>query len=202
MTETRRSGHHPSGAMESSAGKLGIDPAAISLQVAAPRSFNDLYTQHFDFVWRNLRRLGVPPGLVEDAAQDTFVVVHRRLADLQPEASAKGWLFSIALRVAHDYRRTQKRKPTVSLDVDITYSVDAGPFENVASLEANRVLERFLGSLDPDKRAVFVLAELEELSAPEISAALGAGVNTIYSRLRVARERFVDFLEREGAGHG
>lgn len=194
MTEVPDSGHDPSGPMESSAGKLRLESEPSEPKMAPERSFDDLYTQHFDFVWRNLRRLGVPPALLEDAAQDTFVVVHRRLLDLHHDASAKGWLFGIALRVAHDYRRTRKRKPTVSFDVDSTCSPSDGPFENVAVVEAGRVLERFLATLDADKRAVFVLAELEELSAPEMSEALGVGVNTIYSRLRAARERFVDFL--------
>lgn len=74
--------------------------------------------------------------------------------------------------------------------------------ERALLAEAARVLDRFLNSLDPDKRAVFVLAELEEMSAPEIGQALRAPVNTVYSRLRVARERFVAFLEAEGEPHG
>jgi RNA polymerase sigma-70 factor (ECF subfamily) len=169
------------------------------------RSFDELYCQHFDFVWRNLRRLGVQEGLVEDAAQDAFVVVHRRLGDLHPDASAKAWLFGIALRVAHDYRRSRRRKPAFSFDADTHVSPDAGPFEDAAATEARALLERFLSTLDEPKRAVFVLAELEDMSAPEISQALGAGTNTIYSRLRTARALFVDFLaqqEQQRGGHG
>jgi RNA polymerase sigma-70 factor (ECF subfamily) len=188
--------------MNSTAGKLPFDAAPGELLRSPPWTFDELYSQHFGMVWRNLRRLGVPPALVEDAAQDTFIVVHRRLADLRTDASAKAWLFGIALRVARDYRRTQKRKPTVNLDTESALSPRSGPFENAATAEAGRVVQRFLASLDDDKRAVFVLAELEEFSAPEISDALGVGVNTIYSRLRVARERFVDFLQLEGAAHG
>jgi RNA polymerase sigma-70 factor (ECF subfamily) len=166
------------------------------------RGFEALYTRHFNFVWRNLRRLGVPEALVEDAAQDTFVVVHRRFADLRPDASPTAWLFAIALRVARDYRRRQQRKPAMSLDVDTQASAERGPFERAVHAEAGRVLERFLQTLDPDRRAVFVLAELEDMSAPEISQALGARVNTIYSRLRSARERFAAFLEGEGKPNG
>jgi RNA polymerase sigma-70 factor (ECF subfamily) len=201
MTESYRPGHDHSGAMDSTAAKLAPDAAANELTAPA-RTFDELYAQHFGFVWRNLRRLGVPDALVEDAAQDTFVVVHRRLADLQPEASAKGWLFGIALRVARDYRRRQKRKPTVSFDADAAPTSAANPFEDIAVAQAGRVLARFLAALDDDRRAVFVLSELEEMSAPEISAVLGTGVNTVYSRLRSARQRFVAFLADVGGCDG
>lgn len=168
----------------------------------ATRSFQGLYHQHFDFVWRSLRRLGVRPALVEDAVQDTFIVVHRRLSDLRPEASSKAFLFAIALRVAHDYRRTDRRKGTESLLEEPVSAPESGPFEGTAKAEAVRVLEQFLTSLDEDKRAVFISAELEGMTAPEISQALDTPLNTVYSRLRVARERFVAFLTSHGGRRG
>ena len=122
--------------------------------------------------------------------------------DLEAGASAKGWLFGIALRVARDYRRRQKRKPTVSFDADAAPSSAANPFDDIAVAQAGRVLERFLATLDDDRRAVFVLSELEEMSAPEISTVLGTGVNTVYSRLRSARQRFVAFLADVGGCDG
>jgi RNA polymerase sigma-70 factor (ECF subfamily) len=186
--------------MNTATGK--VDENAVAEPGPQVPSFEELYARQFNFVWRNLRRLGVPAALVEDATQDTFVVVHRRLADLRPDASPTGWLFGIAWRVARDYRRRLHRKPAVSLDVDTQASDARGPFEQAASAQAGRVLERFLQTLDPDRRAVFVLAELEGMSAPEIGQALSAPVNTVYSRLRTARERFVTFLEAEVEPHG
>jgi len=162
--------------------------------------FDALYAEHFNFVWRSLRRLGVHPSWVEDAAQDTFLVVHRRLSDLRPDASAKAFLFGIALRVARDYRRRAQRKHAVSLDVEKELSQLSGPFERTAKAEAVRKLEGFLATLDEDRAAVFVLSELEGMTAPEISQALNANQNTVYSRLRSARERFIAFAA-EGAGH-
>ncbi len=172
-----------------------------SLRRTDAREFEGIYAEQFDFVWRSLRRLGVDPAAVEDAAQDTFMIFHRRFSDLRPDASVKAFLFGIALRVAHDYRRSARRKKTVSLDTENQLSLDSGPFECTAKARAARLLERFLSSLDDDKRAVFVLAELEEMSGPEISEALSLKQNTVYSRLRVARERFLAFLALEGDGH-
>ena len=195
--------------MDSAANNLDLDASTKAPSTGSSLSFDDLYNQQFDFVWRSLRRLGVAPGLVDDATQDAFIVVHRRLSDLRSDASAKAWLFGIALRVAHDYRRSARRKPSQSFDIDTMTSQGKSPFDNTARAQAGRALERFLATLDDDRRAVFVLAELEELSAPDISEALGTGVNTIYSRLRAARERFAAFVAREtendavqGDGHG
>jgi RNA polymerase sigma-70 factor (ECF subfamily) len=170
--------------------------------VIQERSFEALYAEHFNFVWRNLQRLGVPAPLVEDAAQDVFVVVHRRLANLRADASPKAWLFGIALRIAHDYRRSRRRKRLFSADCDQRASCDVGPFEHAATAQPARMLERFLGTLDEDRRAVFALAELEQMSAPEMSEALGIGVNIISLRLRAARERFMAFLGKESIPHG
>lgn len=177
----------------------GIQIRGIPAEADVAHDFDALYSEHFNFVWRSLRRLGVHPSWVEDAAQDTFLVVHRRLSDLRPDASAKAFLFGIALRVARDYRRRAQRKHAVSLDVEKEVSNLSGPFERTAKAEAIRKLESFLASLDEDRAAVFVLAELEGMTAPEISHALGANQNTVYSRLRSARERFVAFAA-EGAG--
>jgi RNA polymerase sigma-70 factor (ECF subfamily) len=187
--------------MNASADSIAGEGAASATPAA--RSFQALYNQHFDFVWRSLRRLGVRPASVEDAVQDTFIVVHRRLADLRPDASAKAFLFAIALRVAHDYRRSAQRKPAERLDEDALVASDAGPFECIAKAEAARMLERFLNTLDDDRRAVFASADLEGLTAPEISTALSVPLNTVYSRLRSARERLVAFLSVERGGrHG
>src|SRR5690349_1328594 len=117
----------------------------------AAGTFEALYNQYFDFVWRNLLRMGVDPSWVEDAAQDTFVVVHRRFADLQPTASPSAFLYGVALRVARDYRRRVRRKGTDALNTETTISADAGPFDHAANAEAARFVETFLGTLDEDK---------------------------------------------------
>jgi RNA polymerase sigma-70 factor (ECF subfamily) len=171
-------------------------------QAVEASDFAALYRQNFDFVWRSLRRLGVRPAVVEDAVQDTFVVLHRRLGDLRPEVSLRSFLFAITLRIARDYRRTAQRKGTEAIDLETTHSREAGPFDRTATAEAARVLERFLDSLDEAKRAVFAAAELEGMTAPEISEALSMPINTVYSRLRVARQRFVAFLVATGGRRG
>jgi RNA polymerase sigma-70 factor (ECF subfamily) len=173
-------------------------PIAASGEPARPppevvERFHALYREHFDFVFRNLRRLGVPTAQVDDAVQDAFLVVLRQLHKLDANAHVRAWLFAIALRVARNYRRRQRRKEgqLSSVDADtLSASEQPDPFDNALKAHAHRVLHDFLDRIDDDKRSVFVMAELEQMTAPEIAAALGLNLNTVYARIRAARRQF------------
>ncbi len=168
--------------------------------------FETVYEAHFDFVWRSMGRLGVDPSAVEDAAQDVFVIAHRRLAEFEGRSSVKTWLFGIALRVAGDHRRAARRKrsqgfvPEADADTDAVPDTEApSPLDAATRTEAVARLQAILGELDEDRRAVFILAELEQMSAPEIAEAVGANLNTVYTRLRAARREFNEAVARHAA---
>jgi RNA polymerase sigma-70 factor, ECF subfamily len=177
---------------------LGSGASEVTLPRAQAEvsDFDALYARYFDFVWRNVRRLGVPDPEVDDAAQEVFLVVHRKLADYEPRASLKAWIFGIVARVASDHRRILLRKSTLMrsreapVDPDKVASNALSGDEALEQCEAVELLHRLLDGLDDDKRAVFVLAELEQMSAPEIAEALGIKANTVYGRLRAARKEF------------
>jgi RNA polymerase sigma-70 factor (ECF subfamily) len=159
--------------------------------------FEALYREHFRFVWRIVRRLGIDGEQVDDVVQDVFVVVHRRLGDFEGRSSAKTWLYGIVRRVVADHRRTLRRKPghevadiPAESDPDVMTSGDQSPQASVEQSERVRLLHRLLGELDDDKRDVFVLSELEGLTMVEIAEALDVNANTIASRLRAARREF------------
>jgi RNA polymerase sigma-70 factor (ECF subfamily) len=162
-----------------------------------------LFDTHLPFVWRNLRRLGVPETLVEDAAQDVFLVVHRRWDTWRPELSTvETWLFGIVLRVARNHRRAQQRRllwflPGAASDrlPEPPTSLD-GPAEILARREAVALFERTLAEIDASKRAVFLLVDVEQLAVPEAAATLGINLNTAYWRLRKARLAFRRGLAR------
>jgi RNA polymerase sigma-70 factor (ECF subfamily) len=164
--------------------------------VPAPRlEFAAVYDEHFAFVWRSLRRLGVASAQLDDAAQDVFLVVYRRLDDFEGRSSVKTWLFGIVLKIVRTYKRTAARKPTEPLETEVPALASAAE-ELTDAARAARHLHSLLDELDDAPRAVFVLAELEEMTAPEISAALGVNLNTVYSRLRAARRDFDAALSR------
>ncbi len=152
--------------------------------------FAEVYREHFDFVWRSLRRLGVDERELDDAAQEVFVVVHRRLADFEQRSSLRSWLFSILLRVASQHRRTLRRRPETALEDEPVASEGTDQEQALVQARALRLVYAALDALDEDKRAVFVLAELEQMTAPEIAEVLGLKLNTVYSRLRAARRDF------------
>ena len=162
------------------------DPSAASLS----RSFRIAYDAHVSFVWRNLRRLGVMDRDVEDKCQEVFVVAHRRWAEFSDRGHGpRAWLFQIVLRVAADARRHRRRHP-VDPDGGLAQdrqSIEAPQAVAVARKEALDLLDRALASIDMARRAVLVLHEIEQMTAPEIARTLEIPLNTVYSRLRVAR---------------
>jgi RNA polymerase sigma-70 factor (ECF subfamily) len=167
-------------------------------------TFDEVYEHHFAFVWRLLRHLGVPLAQLDDAAQEVFIVVHRRLGEFEGRSAMTTWLFTITRRVARDQRERAVRHQSEAstsdaATIDRIAATSPGPHEQLARQRAAAEVERFLAELDDDKREVFVLAELEQLPAPAIAEALGVNVNTVYSRLRAARERFEELLVRRRA---
>ena len=164
-------------------------------QPAFGREFAQLYREQFEFVWRMLLHFGVPKPGVEDAAQDVFLVVHRRWADLDAHVSARSWLYGIARRVAADHRRKRSRherklealpRSGASRDLEV----------EVADRELIEALDAALAELDPARREVFTLAEIEGMTAREIAEALGTNPNTVSSRLRAARAHVSAALAR------
>jgi RNA polymerase sigma-70 factor (ECF subfamily) len=151
-------------------------------------------------VWSGLRRLGVPEANIEDAVQDVFLVVHRRLAEFEGRSSAKTWLYGIAVRVAKDYRRSQVRHLQRVDGLAELLSVTAGPGMTPGTeaerREANRALHVILGELDEDQREVLVLVELEELSVKDAAAVLNLHIRACQRRLKAAHAAFDKKLAR------
>lgn len=172
-------------------------PSAVIREQAFPWTFGAVYDAHFAFVWRSVRRLGVVDGAVDDVVQDIFLVVHRKLPGFRGESSIRSWLFAITSRVVRDSRRSLHRKRAnlggygrVCDDVDLFADPAPSPDEKAAAAEAVRTLHSVLDAMPKERREVFILAELEQMSVADIAAAVQSNVNTIYSRLRAARADF------------
>jgi RNA polymerase sigma-70 factor (ECF subfamily) len=162
-------------------------------------TFRELYDAHFAFVWRTLRRLGVPESDVADAAQEVFLVVHRRLGEFEGRARITTWLFRICFRVTRDrarraHLRRELREPEL---IDACLDASAPADHALQRREDLCLLEAGLDALDLEQRAVFTLFELEEMTGEAISEALGIPLGTVYSRLRLARTAFRKTMKRE-----
>jgi len=152
-----------------------------------------------DFIWRLLRRLGIPAASVDDATQQVFCVAARRVDDIKP-GSERSFLFGAAVRVASDRRRSREfRDPPVEQAGE---EMDPAPNpEELAETRQRRViLQEILESMPMELRAVIILFELEQMTKLEVSELLGIPVGTAVSRLRRAREEFKACARRHTRG--
>jgi RNA polymerase sigma-70 factor, ECF subfamily len=181
--------------------RSGAAPAAEGSRSSADEAevppFRTLYAQHVRFVWRSLRLLGVPAESLEDAVQDVFAVAARQLLSFEGRSSLSTWLFAIVQRVAANQRRTQRRKLAAlrPLVEDVPCS-EPGPQATAEAAEAALAIERFCERLSEERRRLFILALLEQVPAPEIAAADGVPLNTLYSRIRSLRLELESFLQQ------
>lgn len=170
--------------------------SAASLSAPPSISFADLYESHFEYVYHSLRRLGAPQADLEDVAQEVFLVAYRKLNTFDATRPIRPWLFGIAFRVLSDKRKTrQVSNDHEPLDEN---QLDAQPFpsQEFEAHEAKQVVTTALNEMDFDRRAVFVLHDVEGETAPDISRTLDVPLNTVYSRLRLARRDFAETVRR------
>jgi RNA polymerase sigma-70 factor (ECF subfamily) len=176
---------------------MSVEPNPLSPPaVPGPTAeFRRIVDEHVAFLWRALRHLGVRERDLEDVCQDVFLVAHRRMADFRGDSSLRTWLYGIAVRLASEHRRrAQVRREIPTSEPPLDVATDQQ--ENVAAdhqLERHELrqrLQNILEQLDEDKRAVFVLYEIEDLDMKEVAKAVGCPLQTAYSRLHAAR-RFV-----------
>jgi len=160
-----------------------------------------LYEAHFGFVWRTLGYLGLSGASQEDAAQDVFVVAHRRLGAFEERAAVQTWLYAIARNVTRNYKRGSRRRGPQGELPDDWPSNGPTPEEDYQRKQALTFVQSFLESLDEPKREVFLLCELEQLPAVEVGELLRVSPNTVSSRLRLARVAFARAVEEHRRIH-
>jgi RNA polymerase sigma-70 factor, ECF subfamily len=162
-------------------------------------SFRSIYELYFDFVWSCTRRMGVPMDAADDVVQEVFLVVHARIKTLERPASLRSWIYGVVRRTVSTYhrdRRTRDARDSIALFEEGLSTLQPSALDLASLSEDVRLLWRLLERLHPRKREVLVLAELEEMTVPEIAEAIGVPLNTAYSRLRVARHEFQEAFAR------
>lgn len=159
--------------------------------------FERFYRSHYTFVWRNARLMlpGANDSDVEDLVQETFTVAYRRFAVYDGRASPTTWLFGILRNVARNHHRGERRRSRRRAALADAERSSVGSRGEEELLLARRLLDEFLAELGPNKRAIFVLTEIEGMTAGEIGEALGVNANTVSTRLRAARKQFCAHFE-------
>jgi len=166
------------------------------MALPAPPSLASLVEDHADFVWRSLRRLGVPEAATDDATQQVFIVTQSKLDAIVP-GREKAFLFGVALNVAAHVRRSLARRREVD-EGHAEAVVDPSPLPDAAldDRRARALLDDVLDAMDDDLRTVFVMFELEQMTMSEIAGVLGVPQGTVASRLRRARDDFHERAQR------
>lgn len=173
------------------------------MEIGAATAFADVYREHHTYVWRTLRCMSVVDSALDDATQDVFMVVYRRLPEFEGRAAVRTWLFEIVRRVASRYRTHASKDAARTFELpELAGATDLE--DEVAQAMAREILRAFLDGLDEARLRVFVLAEIWQLKGREIADELGINQNTAYARLQSARaelDRLVTRLRaREASG--
>ena len=171
-------------------------PAAVGAASAAPPTAQQVFQEHATYAWRALRYCGVAPPDLQDACQEVFLVVHRRLPEFEHRSSMRTWVYGICLRVAAQYRRRAHRRREELMPEPPEMAVLPTQPAEIEGQQVRAQLEHVLDSLDPPKREVFVLYEIEQIPMEEVAAVVGCPLRTAYSRLEAARKQIVKAWQR------
>ncbi len=151
--------------------------------------FRQLFERQVSFIWNTLRRLGVSERDRKDVAQEVLLTLHGLLGDFDPTRPERPWIFGIAYRIAMRHNSLVRHTREVMTDAHAEEMDPAPNAERVLEGEQlKRMVHAAMSQIEPERRAVLLLAELEECSVPEIAEALSIPLNTAYSRLRLGRE--------------
>jgi len=176
----------------------GSGHVAINARSQIP-TLKQIFDDEAAFVWRTLRYMGVAPSDLQDVCQEVFLVAHRRLGDFEGRSSIKTWLYQICLRAAAGYRRRAHMRHERVMADPPEQATPNTPSEALDEHVARELLRQILEGLDPVKREVFVLYEIEERPMSEIAEVIGCPLRTAYSRLETARKELMKAWERSQA---
>ena len=166
-------------------------------------TFESIYAQYFEFVWSSTRRLGVGIAAMDDVVQEIFMVIHSKIQTLRQPESLRSWIYGVVRRRVSEYHRARRARAAsgvaLAIHADLDHRPPPTPLDLAERGARAALLWSVLEEIDWPKREVFMLAELDQMTAPEIAEALQIPLNTVYSRLRSARIAFEEGRARRAA---
>lgn len=156
--------------------------------------FAQIYSTEFDYVWETVRRLGAPTRDQEDLVHDVFLRVHASLGTFDRARPMRPWLFGIAFRVVSEARRSGRNRFEVNRDDSDFISEQVSPEQSTIASDARDKVNAAVARLPGEQRLVFVAHELCDVAIADLVELAGVPLNTLYSRLRLARVAFANAL--------
>lgn len=202
-TRSPRASSSPTGSPPAGVPPAGSPPPGNPpLPPPSPPDIKAVYTAYAGKVHRHLQRLGVHPNDLEDLTHEVFIIVHRKLPTFDPAKPLAPWLHGICKKRADRYRRnayTRRVTPVDVLEFDDMSCKGTSPEQRRAREEARAELNELLDELDPDKREILVMYEIDGMDCAEIAQELGIPLGTVHSRLSAARKALLKAYNRREA---
>ena len=174
-----------------------IQEVAFEYEAAEPApALAAVYAEHRRFVLAALKQLRVNEFELDDALQEVFLVVQRRLSDYREQQKMKAWLFAISYRVARNFRRGRARRKELLTPSPPEKSSEISQHDVLVNRRDVEEAVRLLSTLSEPQRAVFWMYEIEQRSMSEVAQAVNCPLQTAYSRLHKARERLFFLVAR------
>ena len=154
-------------------------------------AFQLIFEQHHRFVFRFLYGMVGERRLAEELTQETFMQAYKNIETVREEAKLLSWLCGIARHVAlHSLRSRPGKNQWIGIDdqeVAELKDTQLTPEASMLNTELNAVIHHALATLDEDKREVFILKVLQQLSYDEIAEATGFSIPKLKTDLHRAK---------------
>ena len=169
------------------------DDDVVELRSGTAVDIGRLFDQHAPYLCRVVHRLTGSAETAEDVVQEVFLLAYDRRDELEDRTGIRTWLYRVAVNHVRHRRRSFARYRGL-LDryqaEPLPDSSHESPDEVASRQEQGKLIHACVQRLSDKQREVFVLYELEELEGQEIAEILELPVNTVWSRLRLARQAF------------
>ena len=136
------------------------------------RAYGELVERHQARLYATLRKITGDPDLAMDLTQDAFVRGWQRLGEFECRSAFSTWLYRIAVRLAYDALKRERRMPVADIQRDVPDPAPA-PDRRAERRSEAEALERRIAELPDVQRAVVVLRTYDDLPYREIAAILG-----------------------------
>jgi RNA polymerase sigma-70 factor (ECF subfamily) len=167
------------------------DDLIARVQGGDREAFGLIFEHHSRFIYKFIYAMLGDQNLAEELTQETFLGAYKGIHTLRGEAQLKTWLCGIAKNVVYKSFRSNRKEGMKSGDeiesLDVVDKKNLPPDHEFLSKELNQKISSALAKLDEDKRLVFTLKELQNLSYQEISEITGFTIPKLKTDLHRAK---------------
>lgn len=166
-------------------------------------AFSVLFEKYKDYVWNVVYRMTYNFDESEDIAQDVFITAWNKLSTFRTDSAFSTWLYRITVnktlnRIRSRHNNQSLSDETLAAQVDTQVYMRQNPETAVDELETEQILANLLNRMDPDRRLVVILRELEGLTYEEIAEITGTPVGTVRSRISRGRKELSEMASQHG----